>query len=447
MITCPKCQQPVKTKSGFCPSCGSRYHLNPQKPKWLFLIIIGATLFLGVFITHGQIKEKTGAFSTITEFEKILEQKDAEAAVTLFESQLQSTFSTEETMEEFLDYVDSESEWNSIVKDWKKTAVRDQNNYESIESIYGDQLFSIEETGSFLGIYPTYEVMIHPFTLQVKSYVPNTIVTFNKKTKTLTNEEFQKIARFLPSNSVKEITFSVESKYSDIGDTISFSNLTEEPNTVYLELPTEVANITVYSDEPEAIVFINGESTKTKVQDIGEIGPLPTDGSISVHAEIDGRESYSEDVYTDGDFELYFQEEYTYVEMDDYNDYASDLPYPSMEELENLYDSFQKMGVEAINNRDYSLIAEYYHPDGVSGTESANYINYLDSKGITEQLLESEVVDFEVVDEGIHLYTFESFMIYYTDKPDAQKSFNTEYLLVLDEGKWKFFELLKTTEL
>jgi uncharacterized membrane protein YvbJ len=203
--------------------------------------------------------------------------------------------------------------------------------------------------------------------------------------------------------------------------------------------------ITLLSNEPDAIVFIDGESTKKKVRDIGEIGPLPTDGSISIHAVIDDRESYSEEVYSGGDYELYFEEEYTDVVMDSYIEDEDSLP--TMDDLETLFDSFQESGIEAINSRDFSLVEDYYHPKGISGPESANYINYLDSKGITEQLLDSEVVRYELVDEGIHLYTFESFMIYYTDKPDAQKSFNTEHLLVHDNGQWKFYELLKTTEL
>nr|WP_161487546.1 hypothetical protein [Paenisporosarcina indica] len=354
--------------------------------------------------------------------------------------------SSESVMKEFLDYVENESYWETTVKDWKKTAIRERNRYDAIESVDGDRLFTLEETGSFLGIYPTYEVIIHPYSLHVASYVEDTKVTFNKKIKALKNsEDFQKIGSFLPSYSDQEISYSVKSKYGDIEDSIWFTSATEEPNEVYLELPIEAATISVFSNEQDAIVFINGESTKKTVRDIGEIGPLPTDGSISIHAELDDRVSYAEDIYTDGEYELWFDEEY--VMEDEYTEYVDDVAVPTEAELDDLYAAFQQAAVAAINERDFSIVEYYYHPGGISGPESASYIDYLDSKGITEQLIESEVVDYEVTDEGIILHTFESYMISYPDKSDAQKSFNTEHLLVNDGEEWKFYKLITTTEL
>lgn len=455
MNACPNCQQPVTNRSGFCPNCGSNYHIQKKKPKGLIWIMIGSLLAAALFITHGQIKDRTGAYSTIYEFEKIMSQKDARAALTLFKPQFQNVSSSENVMEEFLDYVDNEADWKPAVKEWKKSALRERERYDAIDSLNGDRLFTLEETGKFLGIYPTFEVIIHPFSLHVASYVDDTKVSFNKKSKALKNsEDFQKIGSFLPSYSDLEIDYSVKSKYADIEDSILFSSSTEEPNKVYVELPIEAASITVYSNEDDAIVYINGESTKKTVSEIGEIGPLPTDGSISVHAELEDRVSYAEDVYSGGEYELWFDEEYVYEdyaeeeeEEEVYTENADDVVVPTEEELEDLYTSFQNAAVEAINARDFTIVDYYYHPDGVSGPESASYIDYLDSKGITEQLIGCELVDYEVTDEGIVLHTFESYMISSPDKLDVQKSFNTEHLLVSDDGDWKFYQLLATTEI
>jgi uncharacterized membrane protein YvbJ len=220
MNSCPNCQQPVKTKSGFCPSCGTNYHISQGRPKWLFPAIISVISAIAVFFTHGQIKEKTGAFSTIIEFENMMEKQDSQTASSLFISQLEGVPSSEETMSGFLEYVDSETEWQTDLKEWKKTALRERNKYLTIESSSGDRVFTLEEKGAFLGIYPTYEVVIHPYSLQVKSEVPDTKVSFNKKSTVLMNEEYQKTGSFLPTYSDQEIAYSVKSKYSKIEDSI-----------------------------------------------------------------------------------------------------------------------------------------------------------------------------------------------------------------------------------
>lgn len=446
MYTCPNCQQPVKQRSGFCPNCGSSYQIQRGKSKGLKWIILSALLVVALLITHGQIKDRTGAYSTIHEFEKIMSQKDSGKALELFKEQLQDIEPSEKTMAEFMDYVYFETEWKLAIKDWKKVAIRDRDNYETIKSIDGNQLFSLEETGDFLGIYPTYEVVVHPFSLEVKSYIQGTKVMFHNKSKTLQNsEDYQKVASFLPTYTDQEIIYSVESEYASIEDTLSFTSSAYGDNTVYVELDIEAALISVSSNEVNAIVFINGESTKKTVGEIGLFGPIPLDGSFTVHAEIDDRVSYREDIYYEEDYELWFEEEYAEEVIVDVSSSVSGEP--SKDELEFLYDSFQQTAVDAINARDYSIVESYYHPEGISGPESANYMNYLDSKGITEQLVESEVLSFEISEGGIFLNTFESYIIYTPDKPSVQKSFNTQHYLKLDGDEWKFYQLMKTTEI
>ncbi|MEI4768819.1 DUF2116 family Zn-ribbon domain-containing protein [Psychrobacillus sp. FJAT-51614] len=442
MKNCPNCTELIKNESQFCSHCGLRFQTQKKKQTNLIIPIIFIVLLGAIFITHGQIKEKTGPYRTIVELDNILSQQDATAALILFESQLSGTPLSEPIMQDFLNYLYLETNWESTLKEWKKAALREKETYKPLKTYNGDVLFTLEKTGSILGIYPKYEVMVHPYSVQVKTNTEGTRVTLNDQTKSLTKvDDFQKVSSILPSESIQELTFKVETKYTNFSDSIDFSTMTQKPNIVQLELPLELVDISIYSNKLDAIVYVNGKSTSTSVRDIGLIGPLPTDGSISIQLELDGRKTENVEVYSGGEYQLMFEEE---MEVASFYD---DLFNPNKEDLELLYDSFIATSVNAINHRDFTLVEQYFHPLGNSGIELEEYIPYLETKGITEQLLESEVVSFEVQDDGLHLFTFESYIINYPDKPSIQKSFYTENLLVIDDNQWKFYELLKTTEL
>ena len=54
-----------------------------------------------------------------------------------------------------------------------------------------------------------------------------------------------------------------------------------------IELNFPATKITINSDFQDAEVYINGKDIRRKVKDMKDFGPVPTDGTVSIHLEKD----------------------------------------------------------------------------------------------------------------------------------------------------------------
>ena len=70
----------------------------------------------------------------------------------------------------------------------------------------------------------------------------------------------------------------------------------KKPLTVKLDVTGN--EVSLSSNYDEAIVFINGESTEKAVDDLSTFGPVLTDGTVKIHAEVtqEGHKLKSEEV-------------------------------------------------------------------------------------------------------------------------------------------------------
>ncbi|MGU3567741.1 zinc ribbon domain-containing protein [Paenibacillus sp. A51L] len=108
---------------------------------------------------------------------------------------------------------------------------------------------------------------------------------------------------------------------------------------------------------------------------------------------------------------------------------------------------YLEASVEAINARDFQVVAAMHDPDGPSYKESENYILHLEEKGITEQLLSAEVDGIELQEDGSYnLSTSESYAIAYKDGTEKTKAFKSSYKVVLIDGKPRVRKLLEVKE-
>ncbi|SDZ61840.1 Uncharacterized membrane protein YvbJ [Evansella caseinilytica] len=121
---------------------------------------------------------------------------------------------------------------------------------------------------------------------------------------------------------------------------------------------------------------------------------------------------------------------------------------PSAAAFDELFENFISSYVRAINETDVSLVSVYIDPDAADyQKEVSNYIDHLQSKGITEEFLAVEVVHYE--EESTNRYrveTSEDYLIYYNDGTEKQKSFASEYFVVQTDNGLKVSKLIQTKE-
>ncbi|XXM72932.1 zinc ribbon domain-containing protein [Lysinibacillus sphaericus] len=119
----------------------------------------------------------------------------------------------------------------------------------------------------------------------------------------------------------------------------------------------------------------------------------------------------------------------------------------STDEVESFVESYISASVEAINERDYSIVSGDIDSSSEYTTTVSDYIDYLDKKGITEDLVNIDVEKVETLDEGsYHVYTFEEYNIYYDDGTSKYKSFDGKYKVTSTSSGLKMYDLVSTEE-
>lgn len=121
--------------------------------------------------------------------------------------------------------------------------------------------------------------------------------------------------------------------------------------------------------------------------------------------------------------------------------------YEENYDIDYVFFYYMESSIEAINERDYSLVSGYMHPDGKRGPEARDYIEYLDSKGIYEDLVDTELQSIERISDDTVIIT--SIDVITIHKPDSSetKTFKTRSTFKEFNGEWLCYELLETTEL
>ncbi|MBK3497435.1 hypothetical protein JFL43_22025 [Viridibacillus sp. YIM B01967] len=116
-------------------------------------------------------------------------------------------------------------------------------------------------------------------------------------------------------------------------------------------------------------------------------------------------------------------------------------------ELENFLNSYLNAGIEAINERDISYSENYYDESGPTLKKDIAYIDYLEKKKITEEIISMTLDDVEYVnDKEVVVSTTEYFTIY-TDGEPRDRKYKSNRRLTKVDGNWKVHELIKTTEI
>lgn len=108
--------------------------------------------------------------------------------------------------------------------------------------------------------------------------------------------------------------------------------------------------------------------------------------------------------------------------------------------------TFVPTSVKAINFRDFSIVSSQIESSSTSyRNEFSDYIDYLAEKGITEDLLNVEVISIEKVGENTYtVETYEEYEIYYSDGSGKYKSFQSIYEVKVTAEGPRIGKLIKT---
>jgi uncharacterized membrane protein YvbJ len=117
------------------------------------------------------------------------------------------------------------------------------------------------------------------------------------------------------------------------------------------------------------------------------------------------------------------------------------------DDVEAFVESFISNGVQAYNNRDFSILSDDIDPSSAYSKTVKDYIDHLEKKGITEDLVNVEIEKVEPLEDGsYYVYTTEEYNIYYDDNTGKYKAFEGKYKITTTDDGLKMYDLVSTEE-
>ncbi|QHE63312.1 hypothetical protein FHE72_21720 [Rossellomorea vietnamensis] len=117
------------------------------------------------------------------------------------------------------------------------------------------------------------------------------------------------------------------------------------------------------------------------------------------------------------------------------------------DDVESFVESFISNGVQAYNNRDFSILSDDIDSSSAYSKTVKDYIDHLEKKGITEDLVNVDIEKVEPLEDGsYYVYTLEEYNIYYNDNTGKYKAFEGKYKITSTDDGLKMYDLVSTEE-
>jgi uncharacterized membrane protein YvbJ len=267
MNQCPKCGASASTDQLFCNNCGFSFMVSSATAKHKKSWYIGGGIALILILTFvvyslfSSSEEKTA-----DRFIKALESKDTAVVRELLDSSQSNIVISDTSIQALFDATSDGSILPEVENDLKNKT-----------SIY----FTIKEQKRSLFFKKQYVVVPSPYYISLTTPEDAT-VTVNDTKQSISKNQAQKIGPFMIGNY--PLVASYESSYGKLTDQtiVNFHRQKEED----ISLVFKGAYVTISSNRDDAILFVNGKSTGLQVNSSSQIGPVATDGSVTVHAEV-----------------------------------------------------------------------------------------------------------------------------------------------------------------
>ncbi|MDZ5472036.1 zinc-ribbon domain-containing protein [Bacillus sp. 31A1R] len=462
MAFCKNCGQKIISQQPFCSNCGTKIELkeiavtregetkvtrannNPKLSKKMIVsVLMLVILAIILVISHLVLSSIYNADKIIYKFETAVKDGDIQTVQKLLKDGGTSVDLSDKSVEAFIDYL-TVNDLDEINKGLQKELRKANNSRETdpIVDQYGNSILEIKKGEKRFFLYQQYTIKAVPFKIKVASPFDNVEVQINEeKLKKLNNaEEYQVVGNLLPGAHLVEGIYKGEYVTLKAEETIDASNASG--NIIEVYLPIEGEYIALYSNREDAVLFVNGKSTGKTVSELSSFGPISTDGSIKLHAEANGQNGMlkSEVIEITDSYEVYLWFEEEEFEEEQTVNYSES-------ELENFMYDYLSTSVYSINEGDFSIVEHFHDPNGKTYDESKDYLDYLVSKGITEQLLSANLLSYEETDDGYRVKMNEEYEIYYNDGTGKYKEFKSVYQLTLVGNSLMMYKLESTEEL
>jgi membrane-associated protein TcaA len=440
---CTECGKALKNDPAFCKGCGAKrksdvaqkeriVEKRPMSKKVKVSLFVVGILVAGLTGTHmilssiydpsKDIQSMNNAMLSNSE-EVFLEYITFEEDALLDKKQYFSYVSKmdwEDMREQLVSMTNSELEFDAFVKDQ-----------------YGNDVFKVKRD-SILGLYDTYEINAIPNQVFITSNIqPATINVGSKKVSVEVSEEPVEMGNAYPG--IYEVKAAANNLFGDFTMTEEIEVKPSEDNQSNYHLKFEGNAYGIATNHPEAILYVNGKNTNSKLEAFEYLGPFPVNQEVTMFAEIetpDGKKVKSEPITQDqlswGGLPFMFDDE------EELNEAKTEKASLFAEEAAQYVLEFRDAYEQALNDRDYSLISSYMKPGSLAEEELIDYIGDLQDKEYSYEFTENTIVETKEIDvEVFEVTTKEKFT--FTNHLNEQTTYDREkiYTIIQNGSTYK----------
>ncbi|CAN7190182.1 TcaA NTF2-like domain-containing protein [Rossellomorea sp. LjRoot5] len=440
MSYCTECGESLKNDLAFCESCGAKREVDKEesikkvpkttlsKKKKVSLFIAGM-LVVGLVSTHmilssiydpmKKIQSMDNAMTSNSEegfLEYIAFDKDSLLNKKQYFSYIKA-LDWEDMREQLVSITESDLTFDAFVKDQR-----------------GHDVFKVERD-SILGFYETYDIEAVPNRVFITTNMEPATFKIGDKTVSVkdSSEPVEVGKAYSGTYTVKADAANLYGEFS-IEDDIEVKSTKSGDSKYNLEFNGDTYAID--TNFPEAVLFINGESTKKSLQELEYLGPFPEDKEVTMFAELsqaNGESLKSEEVTQQqgswGSLSFVFAEEEENLSADSST---------SMEEANQFVLDFRDSYEQALNTRDYTLISSYLLSGSLAEKELVEYIGDLQDKDYSYDFRDNTILNSKEAEEGIfEITTNENFI--FTNHLGEQTTYDREkiYTIIKEDSAFK----------
>ena len=464
MNFCTECGKSLSENSSFCTECGSPQTQGkkqqteksveaqkvPKKPlsrKQKIGFIASGIIVACLISAHFIITSMIDPMNQVQAMDRAMSEGKTEA----FLKEIHIDQTALINRNDYFQYI-KENGWEDLRYQLVDIAGSEEKFDTSVRDANGNQVFVVKKNAFVPGLYYTYEIDAIPSDLIVSSNIPNTTLTIDKQSsKVKEADEEISFGKAYPGRF--EITGTASNAFGEFTHKETINVKSQGDEAIYLPIELEGSYHTFYTNIPESTLFINGKSTKKTLSEFDTLGPFPVDQDVKLHAEWkddEGKTHKTDSINQDGDTwgTLDFKFNVDDAVMASTTEKFDEDSFDESEAAQNHVLDFRLAYEEALNTRDYSIIAPFLLKQSAADKELKKYIGDLQDKGYSYEFTDNTVTD--IKDMGDNTFTVSTNEIFiFTNHLNEQTHYDREktYTVIKNEDGFKIKKIsIKDTD-
>ncbi|MFC9540628.1 lysozyme inhibitor LprI family protein [Lysinibacillus sp. NPDC056959] len=285
---CENCGKPInsvrETKSESNNSVGPQYSKQNGKKKPMSrkskFTIIGIAVMIGlVVIANIAITKMLDPMKQIEAMDSALKQEDYQAFLEEFQIPKDLIYDAES----FSLYV-KENGWSAI----RDNLIEEVNSLENgefadpISDSHGTDLITVLQKEVLFGLFKKVEFKLVPIEVYTEAPLKDIEIMINNHKVKTDNEGTQLLGQYLPG--VYAWSYTYDGQWANLENSGELTIRGNGSNKLKIDIDWDMTSLELDSDIEDAIVYVNGKSTKLTVLEIGEMYPLSANDIIKIYA-------------------------------------------------------------------------------------------------------------------------------------------------------------------